>query len=342
MPGDVYVVDATVSAPRLRSSRPVALHPVLGVPVLAWLLDAAAAMSPAEVIVVLPEHGAAWDEAIAHAAGAAGATASITRVLTGTGCAAQAVSAWLDEADIAPEARIVTCPASIAHLAPATLAALADAASTSTSGWAALTITAEGPSSYDELVRDDDGTIESIAAAPVSAADDDDRAHELLSGVCAFQAPVAHAALRRLHDSGHPHRCGFGQVPHALLDLGVVPAAVDAPGFEARNIRDRWQLATVERFLRRARNEDLARAGVGFQDLDHTYVDRDARIEPGATVEVGASVRGRSVVAAGALVGAGSRVVDAVVGAGAQVIASKVVGVTIEPGAVVGPYAVVP
>ena len=85
-------------------------------------------------------------------------------------------------------------------------------------------------------------------------------------------------------------------------------------------------------------NEAHMRNGVTMRDPSTVYLDWTVDLGEDVTLEPNVILRGATTVGTGAVIGAGSQLIDATVGAGAEVWASIVESSIIEDGATVGPY----
>ena len=80
-------------------------------------------------------------------------------------------------------------------------------------------------------------------------------------------------------------------------------------------------------------------AGVEILDLNNTYIDPRVRIGAGTPLLPGAILRGNTVIGENCVIGPNAMLTDCTVGDGATVNASQIDGVTVEPGARIGPFA---
>ena len=81
-------------------------------------------------------------------------------------------------------------------------------------------------------------------------------------------------------------------------------------------------------------------AGVEILDANSVYIDPRVRIGAGTALLPGTILRGRTVIGKNCVVGPNAMLTDCTVGDGAAVNASQAVGVTIEAGAQIGPFAI--
>jgi bifunctional UDP-N-acetylglucosamine pyrophosphorylase / glucosamine-1-phosphate N-acetyltransferase len=318
MPRPMSVVAVVLAAglgTRMKSPLAKVLHPILGRPMLGWVL-AALDEAGAEPILVVHHQ----EEAVRAAFPAR--RFARQEVPRGTGDAVAATLALL------PASGPVLVCAGDTPLLPASafsrlLAEHGDAPCTVASFEAA------DPTGYGRIVRNG-GTriVEEANATP-----DERRIREVNSGLYVFDAAYLRAQLPRLVP--HPPKGEY-----YLTDLVQADAKVVAGFPEAMfmGVNDRAQLAEARDALRRRRNRALAAAGVDLESLDGISIDVDVVVAPGARIGLGAVLTGASVVAGE--VGPNCVLHDTTVAAGAVLRASCVCeGAEVQAGAVVGPFA---
>lgn len=161
--------------------------------------------------------------------------------------------------------------------------------------------------------------------------------HEVNSGMYAFDAEHLRAELPHLR--AHPPKGEFYLTDLAgRLDGGATGVTSEFPATAFAGVNDRAQLAEARGVLRRRVNRAWAEGGVDFADLDHACVDVTVVLHPGAVVGYGAVIEGTSVVAGS--VGAHCVLRHVNVAPGAVIHAGSICeGATVGPGALVGPMA---
>lgn len=188
---------------------------------------------------------------------------------------------------------------------------------------------ARDPTGYGRILREG-GTriVEEAHCGPAEKA-----VREVNSGLYVFDAAWLRAGLPELRP--HPPKDEL-----YLTDLVREDAAV----FEGLDeslflgVNDRAQLAEARLLLRQRRNRGLAAAGADLADLVTISVDADSVVEPGASVGPNVILAGRCRVAGE--IGPNCVLQDTVVEAGARVQAGTIAeGAKIEAGADVGPMA---
>ncbi|MBM4392919.1 MAG: bifunctional UDP-N-acetylglucosamine diphosphorylase/glucosamine-1-phosphate N-acetyltransferase GlmU [Deltaproteobacteria bacterium] len=308
------VVLAAGLGTRMRSPMAKVLHPLLGRPMVRWIVDALQSQG-ADVVVVVHHH----EEQVRGALADAGVRFARQTAPRGTGDALLAALPELPDggpvlvtAGDTPLLRAESVARLLGqHRGHATVAAFE----------------ARDPSGYGRVVEGV-GIVEEAACTP--------RQREIRlvnSGFYVFDM----AYLRRKLPALQPHPPN-GE--YWLTDLVDTEARVVA-GFgeeEFLGVNDRAALAEARDILSRRINRAWATQGVEFDSIEHALVEAGVRLEPGARVGYGTVIRGESRVA-GEL-GEGCVVVDSIVEAGATVRAGTVCeGAVVRSGAVVGPLA---
>jgi bifunctional UDP-N-acetylglucosamine pyrophosphorylase/glucosamine-1-phosphate N-acetyltransferase len=335
------VVLAAGLGTRMRSPLAKVLHPLLGRPMVGWVVHALQELG-ADVIVVVNHQEDAVRAALPGCRFARQSTP------LGTGDALRAALPLL------PDSGPVLVTAGDTPLL--TAAALRRVFEAHAAGSGPVTVASfevSDPTGYGRIVRDpssgdrgappprnappshvgaDGGAtvriVEQSECSPEQAA-----ITEVNSGVYVFDAAHLRAALPALQ-------------PHApkgefyLTDLVTGPATV-VSGFDAAlfgGVNDRAALADARAVLRRRVNRAWALTGVDFADLDGAIVEAGVTLHPDASVGLGAILAGTSDVAG--TVGPHCVVTDTTIAAGAVLHANSVAtGAVLHAGAEAGPFA---
>lgn len=289
------VVLAAGQGKRMRSRWPKVLHEAAGAPLLAHVLDAARALGPDRVLVVVG-HGA---EAVRARFADAGVEFVHQAEQRGTGDAVAACAAALAGHPgpivvLGGDGPLVE-GASLQRLLAAHRAAGGD-------GMTLLTVDADDPSGLGRVVRGRDGSVRAI----VEERDADEATlalREVNPGTYAFDARLWDL-LPTLEDANAAGELYLTDLVVAYLQDGRAVRAVRAEDDTRRlvGVNDRAQLAVAERLLRdRLRRKWLA-AGVTMLDPSSTFLDADVALSIDVVLEPGV------VLAAGTRVGEGARV----------------------------------
>ncbi len=326
----VAIVLAAGLGTRMRSRLPKLLHPLLGRPMLAYVLDVAVATTGRRPIVVTSPATAATRDAFADVADFALQDEPI-----GTG---DAVRAGL--AAVPPDADVVLVlngdvPRMHPEL-PGTLLAERRAANAAV----AITSVETGePGSLGRVVRDVEGEVTGIVEAK-DATDDELEIAEINAGIYAFDAAWLRRRIGDLRPSPRTNELYLTDlVRFANEDGAGVTAVVVEDDGRLLGINDRLQLAEAEGDLRAEINERHLLAGVTMQDPSTAYIEPSVELAPDVTLEANGRLRGRTRVGEGTTIGAGSEVVDTVIGRDCRIMASVIESSTVEDEVQIGPFA---
>lgn len=333
------VVLAAGQGTRMRSLRPKPLHRLCGKPMLLYVVDSLARASVDHAVVVV-------------GSGAERVTKRVQEDLSeltidfveqarpwGTGDALAAALASLGDDDLGDD-DVIVVPSDMPLLRSETLAALVerhravDAAATVLSGRVGV---GDGRS---RLVRGrDDRVVRVVPRLDVGADEDAQDSQETAAPVYVFRRSVLGAALRRLSPDNLEGEYRLPDVIEVLHRAGYRVDALEViDELELAEVDDRLHLAEVEAVVRRRINDGWLAAGVTMVDPSTCYIDATVTLGRDVTLFPNTLLQGRTVVGEGAELGPDTRLVDCMVGAGAQL--QHVVGRDAEvgPDAVVGPF----
>jgi bifunctional UDP-N-acetylglucosamine pyrophosphorylase/glucosamine-1-phosphate N-acetyltransferase len=340
------IVLAAGQGSRLRSRLPKPLHRAGGRPLIDHVLRAAAALDPAETVVVTGHGAAALREHLAldrHGAGAP-AAAGHHRLIEahqaeqlGTAHAARVGLAAIG----AEIETVLLLYADTPLVTAATLTALVAARQAAGAPLALVTCLAPDPTGYGRIRRDAAGRLTGIIEEKVASAAE--RAlGEINAGIYAFDAAWLRAALPRVERSqaGEYYLTDLVAlaVAEARPDRPWPVATVSADISEALGINDRVQLAQAEALLRARTLRRLMLAGVTVIDPATTYVDDTVTIGPDTIIYPFTIITGTTTIGADCQIGPHATIDACVIGDGCRVVASMLEQSTMAAGANIGPY----
>lgn len=322
------VILAAGKGTRMKSALPKVLHPIAGRPMVQHVVDAAAALSPANTVVVYGHGGERVREAVS---GERLRWAEQAEQL-GTGHAVAQALPHLNE-DV-----VLVLYGDVPLIRPETLRDFV--ARVNDRSLALMTLELEDPAGYGRIVRDDQGQVTRIVEQK-DASDDEKRIREINTGILA-------CSRRFLNDSlpGLSNRNAQGE--YYLTDL--IAMAVDAGmevvteqpqhAWEVDGVNDRVQLARLERVYQRVRAEALMRGGVTL--LDPARLDIRGAVSTGTdvTIDVNVVLEGKVTLGDGVRIGPNCVIRDADIAAGAVIEANSVIDdAVVGEGCNVGPFA---
>jgi len=329
MAGPLHVIIlAAGEGKRMRSSRPKALQPIGGKPMLAQVIAAARGLDPAGIHIV---HGHEGEQVMAAFADQPDLHWAEQTQRLGTGHAVeQATPAIPDSATVlvlygdVPLIRTATLRRLLA--APGRLAVLA--------------ADLDDPTGYGRIVRDAEGRVAAIVEQKDADADQR-RLRVVNTGIIAAESTALKRWLAHLTNDN-------AQGEYYLTDVFAAAAGeysaaemvlVEDP-VEAEGANDPWQLAQLERAFQLRNARELCRAGARL--ADPARFDQRGSVLVGNDVEIDVDVilEGHVELGDGVSVGPFTRLKDVRLGPGTQVRAHcDLDGVVTEGAAVIGPYA---
>jgi bifunctional UDP-N-acetylglucosamine pyrophosphorylase/glucosamine-1-phosphate N-acetyltransferase len=328
--GALPVVLAAGLGTRMKSRQPKVLHELCGRPMLAYVLDAAGAVSDRRPLVVYSPHTAALTEVFGQRADFA-----LQATPRGTADALNAALA------VAPKdaTELLVLSGDVPLVDPMLLAELIETRRQRGAVMALIAVATYEPEGLGRVIRSEDGgevlrIVEDKDATPEELAVD-----EINAGIYAFDAAWLR---RRLGDVKPSPMSGELYLPE-LVALAradhrpVVSIEVEDDGTLA-GINDRSQLAAAELDLRMSINEAHMIAGVTMVDPARTYVDHSVELAPDVVLEPDVILRGTTRIGEGTRIGAGSQIIDTVVGRNCYIWASVLESSEVEDEVQIGPF----
>ena len=328
------VIMAAGLGTRMYSRLPKVLHPLCGRPMLAYVIDAWTSLhepkAVAQPIIVYSSATAALREA-----GLPGEPVfALQNEPRGT---ADAVRAALDV--VPPDVvEVLVLSGDVPLVMGPHLLAVLEQRRMDDAAIALASVFAAEPGNLGRVVRGEFGSVERIAEARDSSAEDLD-SNEVNAGCYAFDAAWLRRRIGSVEASSTTGELYLTELVRLAREDGRIVSAVgfdDDGTFDG--INDRAQLAQAEWALRVRINEAHMRAGVTMRDPSTVYLDWDVELAADVVIEPNVMLSGHTSVAAGTTIGPGSTILDSVIGADCRVWASVVEQSTVEDRVNIGPY----
>ena len=316
-PTTIAVVLAAGLGTRMRSRVPKVLHPLLGRPMLGYVLDAARAASSEgsrPVVVYSPPTAAVRDVFAAEA------DMALQAQPIGTGDALRAGLASVPiEAD-----EILVLIGDVPRIPSGLAPALLEERRATGAAVALVSVEAGEPGLLCRVMRDGNGAIRSIVEAR-DATGMELEISEINAGIYAFDAAWLRRRIGDLRPSpvtGELYLTDLVQFA-AEDGSGVTSIVVEDDG-RLLGINDRLQLAEAEGELRAEINERHLLAGVSMADPSTAYVEPTVELASDVVLGPNVILRGRTRVGEGTEIGAGAQIIDSVIGCDCHIWASVV------------------
>jgi bifunctional UDP-N-acetylglucosamine pyrophosphorylase/glucosamine-1-phosphate N-acetyltransferase len=325
------VILAAGQGKRMRSDLPKVLQPLAGRPLLAHVLDTAAALNPAAIHVVYGHGGEAVREALPDAP----CRWVLQAEQLGTGHAvAQALPAIADSDQV-----LVLC-GDVPLVKASTLERLRNAGTGHAPILNVLTVELPDPHGYGRILRDADGTIRRVVEER-DAGPAEREIREINTGLMLADARSLRDWLGRIDNANAQHEYYLTDITALAVADGVTVhgVAADDP-LEVLGINDKAQLATAERSAQRRYAEQLMREGASLADPDRIDIRGRLRVGRDVFIDVGAVFQGDVTLGDRVRIGPYSLIADASIGHDSCVHAFTVIERSaLGAGCEIGPYA---
>jgi bifunctional UDP-N-acetylglucosamine pyrophosphorylase/glucosamine-1-phosphate N-acetyltransferase len=325
------IVLAAGEGKRMKSRKSKLLHEVCGRSLLSWALDAAVAVRPERLVVVV---GQMRDQVEAHLDEIAPtAIRALQDDPRGTG---HAVWCGLEVlGDVSGE--IVVTYGDVPMLSGRALDDLVGTHRDEGNAVTILTAVVDDPAGYGRIVRDDEAV-----AAIVEHRDATDQQldiHEINAGIYVFDAALLQDALARLRSDNAQGELYLTDVVAYARSLGRrVGALIESDVWQTQGVNDRVQLAAVNQEMNQRILTDWMVRGVTIVDPASTWIDRSVSLAEDVEIWPDTYLHGATTIDEGAIIGPATRLIDVEVGRFAQVVRSEATLAVIGPDTVVGPF----
>jgi bifunctional UDP-N-acetylglucosamine pyrophosphorylase/glucosamine-1-phosphate N-acetyltransferase len=321
----------------MKSATPKVLHTLCGRSLVGHVVDAARALEPEHLVVVV---GHAREQVTDHLGEVApGVRTAVQEEQNGTGHAVRIALQQLSDSGVALDGTVIVTCGDTPLLTSGTLQGLA--AEHAGDGNAVTVLSAEvpDPTGYGRIVRDEASGAVTEIVEHKDATGAQRALREINAGVFAFDARLLLDALGKVRTDNSQGEEYLTDVLGIVREAGHrVGAFVAADHREIVGINNRVQLAEARRLLNQRLVEQAMLAGVTVVDPATTLLDTSVTFAPDAVVHPGTQLLGATHLGAGAEVGPNSRLTDTRVGEGAVVSNTVAAGAEIGAGASVGPF----
>ncbi|MBV7433245.1 bifunctional UDP-N-acetylglucosamine diphosphorylase/glucosamine-1-phosphate N-acetyltransferase GlmU [Dermabacteraceae bacterium TAE3-ERU5] len=325
------VVLAAGAGTRMKSSLPKVLHPMCGRALVHHAIEAARAVNPADLVVVVRHER---EQVVSHLADvAADALIADQDDIPGTG---RAVQCGLEKVKAANGTVLVTY-GDVPLLDGDTLNGLVSAHEEAGNAVTVLTALLDDATGYGRILRDGDavtGIVEHKDATPEQLA-----INEVNSGIYAFDLQVLRDALGKVGTDNAQGEMYLTDVLAIAREVGgKVGALPISDALLVEGVNDKVQLATLGREMNRRIVEKHMREGVTVVDPATTWIGSDVTIGRDTVLLPGIQLNGACEIGSGCEIGPDSTLTDVKVGDGATVTRVHGVQAQIGPEATVGPF----
>ena len=313
---------------RMASSLPKVVHNICGRSLVGHVLDAAAAVSDEQIVVV--GYGA---EEVRSELGLS--VKYVTQAeQRGTGHAVmQAVSLLTQGGTV-----LVLC-GDTPLLSSAVLDNLLHTHQEKKAAATVLTALVPNPAGYGRIIRSASGSVQKIVEDR-DAVPDELRINEINTGTYAFDTSLLLNTLGSLVSNNDQGEYYLTDCLELLAASGSIVESCLLENYQdALGVNDRIHLSEAERLMRQGINEKLMAAGVTMIDPSATYIDVGVEVGQDTVLFPGTILRGGTRVGRNCRIGPNTEISNCEVGSNVSIRYSVITESILEDGVIVGPFA---
>ena len=280
---------------RMKSPLPKPLHPVCGLPIIAHILQAAQALNPAAIGLVVGHEAQKMEEAVKEGLPQWGVTAPLVFVeqtdLSGSGSAVKAALPLLKRFE-----DVMVLNGDTPLVEAQTLEQMYSAFQDNEAGAMLLAVSVPEPSGYGRVVRAGDGTFEKI----VEHSDADEKTlliHEINSGMYIFKFAHLDKALQALTPQGPKHEYDLTDTLSYIKSQKHPVLVYGSEDYEqALGVNSKFQLSQAELIMRGRVARRLMDEGVTIPNPQAVFIDAQAQIGADSFICPGCYICGKTVI----------------------------------------------
>ncbi len=323
------IILAAGQGTRMKSKLPKVLHPLLGRPMLQYIVDAADKVGSSRTIVVVgfegqqvidtigPKLEYVWQKEQKGTGHAVMMARDILSTLTGD---------------------LLILYGDTPLLRAETIKDLVDAKRTQQAVAAVLTTEVRNASGFGRIIRGSGNITAIVEDKDASPAQKEIK--EVNTGVYCFDIPHLLEALSEITPRNAQGEYYLTDVIKIFVEKGLkVTGWVTDAAEEVMGPNDRIQLASTENFLKQAINHQWMSQGVTIEEPLFTYIGPEVQIGRDTMILPGTFLMGKTIIGEGCTIGPHTRVVDSMIGEQTSVQFSQIIETHLGPGNNVGPFA---
>ena len=317
---------------RMKSATIKILHRAAGRPIIDYVLDLAADLSPNPPVMVVGHQRDTVQQAVGSRARFA-----VQEQQHGTGHAVLMAASALEPAE---NKRMLILSGDVPLTRPETLQQLLGEHERAGNALTLLTMKLPDPGMYGRIVRDGDGAVLRIVEAK-DASDEEKRIEEVNAGIYVFDGAHLFDNLRNLSPDNAQEEYYLTDLLKVIRDGGHrVGAVVAHDPVEALGVNSRADLAQVENEIQRRVVSKLMTEGVTFRNPSTVVIDSTVTIGADTVVYPFVTLEGTTHIGKDCVLEPGVHLVNVTVGNDVHLKTGTVAeDAIIEDEAAVGPYA---
>ncbi len=326
MKGLAVIILAAGEGTRMKSDTAKVLHPLMGKPLVYYALEAAKALEPERLVVVVGDQA---DQVKAELADQ-GVRFALQKEQKGT---AHAVAKAMPSLK-GFKGQVMVIYADTPLVRAKTLKSLAAMHRGKKAAITLMTAKVSGPYGYGRIMRDHKGRIKAIIEEK-DCTPGQRSIKEINPGMYCYDTEFLKSALPKVKNKNKQGEYYLTDLVQIAVDSGVSPAsAMIGDNSEIMGVNSRWDMAKVTAALISRINHQHARSGVTIVSQENTYIQPGVKIGKDTVVEPGAWIEGRTKIGSGSKVEMQARIKNSKLASGVVVeMCSRIEDSTVEKGA---------
>ncbi len=317
MPSLASIVLAAGKGTRMKSGLIKVLHPVAGLPMIAWPVNAAREAGSDPVVLVIGHQASAVQSVFR---GAADIRCAMQEEQLGTG---HAVVCALDALTGFQGTVLILCGDTPLLMAK-TLKNMLTYHSDNKAAITVLTAIMDDPFGYGRVVRDDSGRVTGIVEQK-DASHEELKICEINSGIYCMDSDFLFGNIKEIGNDNAQGEYYLTDLLAVAVRKGLTCLALPtADADEIMGVNDRVQLSEAASILRSRINREHMLSGVTLIDPDQTYIDHGVTIGADTTIHPGCSIGVGSIIGSGCEIEASVSISDCQIGDDCHIKASSV------------------
>ncbi|QTA37324.1 bifunctional UDP-N-acetylglucosamine diphosphorylase/glucosamine-1-phosphate N-acetyltransferase GlmU [Thermosipho ferrireducens] len=304
---------------RMKSKYPKVIHPILGKPMINWVIDTAKNFG--ETAVVLG-HGAEYIKDVIQD----DIKTFYQEKQLGTAHAVMCAYDFID-----PDDNFLILYGDVPFITIETLKSLEKTHVKGNKDVTILTAILDNPRGYGRILRGEKIRI----VEDKDATDEIAKIREINTGIYVFNGRFLIENIKKIKNNNAQKEYYLTDILLFANNIGTVTVE---DTFEISGINNRVQLAYVEKEIRKRINEKLMLEGVRIIDPENTYIDVSVKIGKDTVVYPMTFIEGDTTIGEDCVIGPMTRIKDSTIGNNVKIIRSEVEKSVIDNNVSVGPF----